>query len=509
MKIERTKNATRNIVFNGMAQLLNMLIPFVMRSVILHFLGVEYLGLGGLFRSIFSVLSLAELGIGSAMIFSMYKPIAEDDTETICAMMRLYKIVYRIIGLVVLGIGLILIPFLPYLVKDEVTADVNLYILYFMNLGSTVVSYWLFAYKHSIISAHQRDDIASKVIMVVHLIEYALKIAVLIILKNYYIYLTLQIISQIAYNIIVAYRASKIFPQYSARGKLSRDKIIKIACRVRDLFTSQFSNVISNSSDTLVISSFLGLTVLAVYQNYFYIISSLKTFIEVVSYACVAGIGNSLVTESIEKNYRDLRKITVLFGWIMGISSTMFLCLAQPFMHIWMGEDNMLSFEYVVCFTIYHYSLGMNRLLSMFKDAAGIWRIDRWRPLVAAIVNLGLNLATVKWLGLYGVILSTVISIVLVQIPWLFHNLFKAVYPKEYMWEYIRLFLSFSVVSFIACITSWFLCSIIHLDVWPTLFINFGISFASSNLIFFAVYGRNELFKESVSQIIRVIFRRK
>lgn len=509
MKIERTKNATRNLMFNGTAQLMNMLIPFVMRSVILKFLGMEYLGLSGLFRSIFSVLSLAELGIGSAMIFSMYKPIAEDDTETICAMMRLYKIVYRIIGLIVLAIGLLLIPFLPNLVKDEVTADVNLYVLYLMNLGCTVVSYWLFAYRHSIISAHQRDDIASKVIMVVHLIEYALKIVVLIVFKNYYIYLTLQIISQIAYNIIVAYRASKIFPQYSARGKLPKEKIIKIACRVRDLFTSQLSNVISNSSDTLVISSFLGLAVLAIYQNYFYIVSSLKTFIDVVSYACVAGIGNSLVTESIEKNYRDLRKITVLFGWLMGITSAMLLCLFQPFMHIWMGEENMLPFEYVICFAIYHYSLGMNRLLSMFKDAAGIWRIDRWRPLVAALVNLALNLITVNIFGLYGVIISTIISIVFIQIPWLFHNLFKAVFPHEYLWEYVKLFCSFLIVSILACGITWFLCSIIHLDVWPTLFINAIISFGVSNLLFFLVYGRNELFKESVAQIIRVILRRK
>ena len=402
-----------------------------------------------------------------------------------------------------------LVQFLPKLIKDEVPADVNLYILYFMNLGCTVVSYWLFAYKHSIISAHQRDDIASKVIMVVHLIEYALKIVILIVFKNYYLYLIIQIISQIAYNIIVAYRASKIFPKYSARGKLPKDKVISIACRVRDLFTSQFSNVISNSSDTLVISSFLGLAVLAVYQNYFYIVSALKTFIEVVSYACVAGIGNSLVTESIQKNYKDLKKLTVLFGWLMGMSSVMLLCLFQPFMEIWMGESNMLPFEYVICFVVYHYSLGMNRLLTMFKDAAGIFRIDRWRPLVAALVNLALNLITVNLIGLYGVLISTIISIVFIQIPWLFHNLFKAVFPHEYMKEYIKLFCSFLVVSLIACGISWYLCSIIHLAVWPTLFINGGISFVLSNLIFFIVYGRNELFKESVSQIIRVILRRK
>ena len=175
MKIERTKNATRNIMFNGMSQMMNMLVPFIMRSIILNFLGMEYLGLGGLFRSILSILNLAELGVGSTMVFSMYKPIAEDDTDTICALMKLYRKFYRIIGLVILTVGLILTPFLPNLINGEVTADVNIYVLYYMNLGSTVLSYWMFAYKNCLLSAHQRGDISSKVAIVVHLTEYVLK----------------------------------------------------------------------------------------------------------------------------------------------------------------------------------------------------------------------------------------------------------------------------------------------------------------------------------------------
>ncbi|MBR4146153.1 MAG: oligosaccharide flippase family protein [Lachnospiraceae bacterium] len=509
MKIERTKNATRNIIFNGMAQMMNMVIPFIMRSVILNFLGVEYLGLSGLFRSILSILNLAELGVGSAMVFSMYKPIAEDDSETICALMKMYRLFYRIIGLVIMTIGLSLTPFLPNLINGEVTADVNLYVLYFMSLGSTVLSYWLFAYKNCLLSAHQRGDIGSKVAMIVHLVEYILKILVLILTRNYYLYLVIQIVAQVTTNILVALRVNKIYPNYSPHGNLPKEKMMSIAKRVRDLFTSNFSYVVSNSADTLVISSFLGLTVLAIYQNYYFIISSLKTMIEVIVGACIAGIGNSLVTESPEKNYKDLKKMTILFGWLMSISGAMLLCMYQPFMQIWMGEENMLDFEYVICFVVYFYSIGMNKVINMFKDAAGIWKIDKWRPLTAALVNLGLNLATVKWLGLYGVLLSTVISIVLIQIPWLFYNLFRAVFPHEHLWEYIRLYCSIVFIELICCVISWFACSWINLGVWPTLIINAGISFVIPNMIFFAVFGKNEMFKESVVQIKRVVLRRK
>ena len=509
MKIERTKNATRNIMFNGMSQMMNMLVPFIMRSIILNFLGMEYLGLGGLFRSILSILNLAELGVGSTMVFSMYKPIAEDDKDTICALMKLYRKFYRIIGLVILTIGLILTPFLPNLISGEVTADVNLYVLYFMNLGSTVLSYWLFAYKNCLLSAHQRGDIASKVTILVHLAEYLLKILVLILFRNYYVYLVIQILSQVTSNIFVALRVDKLYPNYSPGGELSKEKVRGIATRVRDLFTSNFSYVISNSADTLVVSSFLGLTVLAIYQNYYFIISSLKTMIEVIVGACIAGIGNSLVTESAEKNYKDFKKMTILFGWLMSVAGSMLLCMYQPFMHIWMGEENMLEMGYVICFVIYFYSIGMNKLTSMFKDAAGIWKIDKWRPLTAALVNLALNLATVNWIGLYGVLLSTVISIVFIQIPWIFHNLFKAVFPHEHLWEYVRIFSGIVVIEFICCVMSWFTCSFINLGVWPTLIINAVISFVVPNIIFFAIFGRNEMFKESVAQIKRVLLRRK
>lgn len=509
MKIERTKNATRNIMFNGMSQMMNMLVPFIMRSIILNFLGMEYLGLGGLFRSILSILNLAELGVGSTMVFSMYKPIAEDDTDTICALMKLYRKFYRIIGLVILTVGLILTPFLPNLINGEVTADVNIYVLYYMNLGSTVLSYWMFAYKNCLLSAHQRGDISSKVAIVVHLTEYVLKILVLILFRNYYIYLAIQIISQVANNLFVALRVSKKYPDYSPRGDLPKEKVHSIAGRVRDLFTSNFSYVVSNSADTLVISSFLGLTVLAIYQNYYFILSSLKTMIEVIVGACLAGIGNSLVTESSEKNYKDFKKMTILFGWLMSVSGPMLLCMYQPFMHIWMGEENMLEFGYVICFVVYFYSIGMNKLANMFKDAAGIWKIDKWRPLTAALVNLALNLVTVNWIGLYGVLLSTVVSIVFIQIPWIFHNLFKVVFPHEYLWEYVRMFISIVVIEFICCVASWFVCSYISMGVWPTFFINACISFVIANIIFFAVYGRNDMFKESVAQIKRVVLRRK
>ena len=508
MKLERTKNAARNVVFDGTLEMVNMLFPFVIRSVMLHCLGTEYLGLNGLFKSILTFLNLAELGVGSAMVFSMYKPIAENDTDTICALLRLYRTLYRIIGLAIAAVGLLLMPVLQNLIKGDLPAGMNLYVLFLMNLGNTVLTYWLFAYKSSLLQAHQRRDVISKVSLTVRVTEYTLKILILVFTRNYYLYLSVQLLCQIAVNLMTAVCAAKMYPRYVPEGRLPKEKTLDIFRRVRDLFTSKLSATVFDSADTLVISAFMGLTVLALYQNYYFIITALRMMLVVLLNACMAGVGNKLVMESKEANYRDLEKISLLFLWVLGVTTSMLLCMYQPFIHIWMGEGNLLAAGLVLCFVVYYYSMGANKLINMFKDAAGIWRIDRWRPLTAALVNLGLNLATVRWLGLYGVLLSSVFSIVVIQIPWLFRNLFREVFPRQRMGKYIRLFCGLTAVALISCGASWFVCSLFSLNVWSTLILNAAVSFLVPNLFYFAAYGRDPAFRESLAQLKRSLLSR-
>ena len=184
MRIERTKNAVRNIVFGVILKLYQIVAPFILRTAMIYFLGMEYLGLNSLFTSILSVLNLAELGVGTAMVFSMYKPIAEDNKEEICALMQLYKVYYRIIGIVVLIGGIVVTPFLTCLVKGDIPADINIYLIFALNLMSTVLSYWLYAYKSCLFSAHQRGDITSKISMIISTLTYVLQFIVLLIVRG-------------------------------------------------------------------------------------------------------------------------------------------------------------------------------------------------------------------------------------------------------------------------------------------------------------------------------------
>lgn len=500
-KIERTKNASRNIVFGVILKAYQILVPFLMRTAMIYLMGVQYLGLNSLFTSVLQVLNLAELGVGSAMVYSMYKPIAEDDDTTICALMKLYRIYYRVIGLIIAVVGCALTPFIPYLIKSDVPTGINIYILYLLNLGATVLSYWLFAYKNSILQAHQRTDVVSKVTLITSTIQYGLQLLVLWAFHNYYLYVIVMLATQALTNIVTAVCADKLYPQFKPRGKVDKIQVQRINQRIRDLFTSKIGSIIYDSADTIVISSFLGLTALAVYQNYFFISKSITGIIAVVFTACMAGIGNSIVVESKEKNYQDLNKFTFIITWVAGFCSVCLLCIYQPFMELWVGKDLMLSLPAVVCFVIYFYVRQFNSLFNLYKDASGMWHEDRFRPLVAALTNLVLNLILVQFIGIYGVVLCTVFSILCVGMPWLMHNLFTIIFEKKHMWHFIGRLVKYTFVVFISCVVTYFICSRFSLGVIPTILVRGVICLIVPNLIYFLAFRRTKEFQQSLQLV--------
>ncbi len=492
-KIERTKNATRNIIFGVILKAYQIIVPFLMRTAMIYLMGIQYLGLNSLFTSILQVLNLAELGVGSAMIYSMYKPIAEDDNATICALMKLYKTYYRIIGLVIAVIGCALTPFIPKLISGDVPDNLNIYLLYLLNLGATVLSYWLYAYKNCILQAHQRVDIVSKVSLVTSTIQYALQLLVLWLFKDYYLYVIVLLATQALTNITTAMCADRIYPQFKPKGQIATEEKKAINNRIKDLFTSKIGGIIYDSADTIVISSFLGLTALAIYQNYFYILNAITGLITVVFSACTAGIGNSIVVETKEKNYKDLNKFTFIICWGAGFCAVCLLCLYQPFMELWVGKDLMLSSSAVICFVVYFFVRQLNSLFNTYKDASGMWHEDRFRPLVAALTNLALNLILVQFIGLYGILISTVLAIVCVGMPWLLHNLFTVIFEKKYLVGYLKNLLYYCFIILINCTITYFICTKVNAGLITTLVIRGAICVVLPNLIYlFAYYKRIE-----------------
>lgn len=503
-KIERTKNATRNIIFGVILRAYQIIVPFLMRTAMIYLMGVQYLGLNSLFTSVLQVLNLAELGVGSAMIYSMYRPIAEDDNTTICALMKLYRTYYRLIGLIIAVVGCTLTPFIPKLISGDIPQGINIYILYLLNLGATVLSYWLFAYKNSILQAHQRTDIVSKVTLITNTIQYVLQLFVLWIFKNYYLYVIVMLVTQALTNIVTAIMADKIYPQFKPKGELHKEEIYQINQKIRDLFTAKLGGVVVGSADTIVISAFLGLTTLAVYQNYYFIMNSICGFITVIFSAITAGIGNSLVTESSEKNYNDFKKFTFIICFILCICCCCFVGLYQPFMKLWVGKKFMLSFSFVILFCILFYCLELAMVWATVKDAAGLWHSDRFRPLIGACANLIMNIVLVQVIGLYGIILSTVFSYIFISMPWLIHNLFKFLY-NESLKVYLKDLSMYILVAILATTITTIICrKITFVGIFELVFKGI-ISIIIPVSIEILCYRKKEEFKESIKLVKKML----
>lgn len=297
----RTKNATRNIIWGIIYRFTTIALPFVVRTVMIYTLGAEYLGLSSLFTSILNVISLAELGVGVAMVYAMYRPVAENDEETVCALLNLYKKIYRIIGTIVVICGLLVLPFIKTLISGDVPQGINIYLLFIIYLINAAGSYFLFAYQASVLNATQRNDIASKANMVMAIVKNVCQIIVLILWKNYYCYVILLPLTSFAANIITAYMAHKMYPQYVCRGKVNPTLAKEIKGKVLALFAVKITSVIYNSVDSIVISAFLGLIALAKYNNYYYVMSAVVSIATVVFNAIGASIGNSIVLETEQK----------------------------------------------------------------------------------------------------------------------------------------------------------------------------------------------------------------
>ena len=269
MKLDIIRNARRNVFAEVLNRVLTFGLPFASRTVFIWIIGAEYLGLNGLFASVLGVLSLAELGFGQAIVYAMYKPVADDDKETLCAYYAFYRVVFRIVGGLILLCGLGLMPFLPKLVHGDVPADIDLRVVYLIHLANSVLSYYLFAYKGVLLSVYQRLDVQTHIDTAVQMAQNVVSLLILCLTRNYYYYVLVTIVFTVAKNLLVARETKRLFPDIVCRGRISRAETRKLLGDVGSIFLHRVGAVIAYSGDNLVVSSCLGLVSVAAYGNYY------------------------------------------------------------------------------------------------------------------------------------------------------------------------------------------------------------------------------------------------
>ena len=487
MKIDIAKRTTQNITFGYINKIIMLLFPFAIKTIILYTLGTHYLGLGSLYTAVLNVLTLAELGFSTAMVYSMYKPIAEDDKDTINALLLLYKKIYYVIGAIVLVVGVAIMPALPYLIKGDIPADINLYLLYAIYLANSVIGYFFFAYKKSLFHAHQENGTVSLIESILYIFMYAVQIGALLLFKNYYIYIIFLPITTLLINIFVAIRAKKKYPEYIGYGKINKDVSAKIKKQIAALFLHRIGYVIQASIDSICISAFIGLHTLGIFNNYMYIITSVEAFITVIYQSMTAGIGNALIIEGKENNVKRFNKITFFNMWLLTFCCACLITMYQPFMTVWAGTDKMLPFTMVICFTILFYTKKISSVVGTYKEALGLWWEDKFKPLAISAVNLVGTILCLKYWRLEGAVLTTAFAYLFVGYMWDIAVIFKH-YLKDGKKQFIIRDIMYVLGSIICVCAAYYACSFIHLRAAYQTIVNLLICLVLPNVLFISMF---------------------
>lgn len=499
------QNSIKNSIFALLLRLLNISFPFITRTIIIHSLGLSYVGISGLFTSLFGVLSLAELGVGNALLQALYFPIKNNDKNKINAIICFYKKTYFIIGLAITSIGIIVMPFLKNIIKDGTyPKDLNIYYIYFINLICSVLGYMVYSYKSLLLEAFQKGRESNKVRIVVSLFQYGIQIPILLFTKNYYFFISVLPVFSILTLILIAKVCDRELPGYRAEGKLPKSDIELLGNNISSLFLYKIGSVVNNYVDGIIISIYMGATVLGAYNNYYLIVSSISALVTVVYTAILPSVGHEVLLKSKEENYNKIMESATLDGWFNGWCSICLTCLLSPFIKLWVGEEGFLGDFFALLFGIYFFFWRILDPISMYKDALGLWRKDKWRPLLTACVNLISNIVLVQLIGIYGILLSTILAVLFISFPFSAKVLMN--YFEKDVKTYIFVTLKMMTFVFVAGIITWFVCGKIVLrNEYINFFLSGAVCLVLPNILFFVVYGKTPAVRKLLEYIERKV----
>ena len=501
MSDSRTNNIKRNILFGAINKAIAMILPFVTRTIIIWKLGAEFLGLSSLFSSILHVLNMAELGFTSAVVFSLYKPIANKDNETVCALMAFYRKTYRIIGLIILILGLLVTPFITKIIKGNYPDSINVYYLYLLFLINTVISYWAYAYKSALLTADQRNDIISKIHTSVSVVSSLLQITVLIVWANYYLFCLCMILATIINNICVAVVTNKKYPNFFCKGELDGNLKKEIAKQVGGLAISKVSVTARNSFDSIFLSAFCGLVEVAVYSNYYAIFNGVLTGITMLRTAFTASVGNCIATKSVDDNYNDFKKINFYFLAITNFCVICLVCLYQPFMDLWMHKKLTASFTVSILFGLYFFITCVGQVRSMYQASTGLWWEFKYYSIGEAIANLFLNAYLGYKFGMYGILAATLITVTFFSNICMTLKFFKLYFKrsaKEYFVELIKNF----IIAVFSTTLVYFVCEQIIIEHLLFNFIGkLALCMVLSMVILLSIYSCSRIYRNYFKEL--------
>lgn len=440
----------KNLMYGFGSFFIRLVLGFIGRKIFLEYLGVYYVGIDSIFLNIVSLLSLAELGIGNTIIYSLYKPLVENNKEKIKMLMNFYKKAYNLVGISIIIFGILLIPFLNKILNsDKVSTQIYLiFILYLINASLT----YFYSYKSTLLIADQKNYIVNLINNGIYIIQFLIQILVLVLKKDFLLYLLIQSFFVIFYNIYISKKTVEIYPYLLEKSeKLSKIEEKNILENIKATMIIKISGLLVNNTDNLIINNILGTLVLGKTSNYTLIISAINSILNQLFNSMTSTIGHLNTENDIEKKYIIFKSINFLNYICFGIFSLGFIFLANDFIKLWIGKKYVLNNGLVILLGLNLYMFGMQNTIIMYKNTMGLFTQGKYLLLLTAFINLVLSIALGKVIGINGIFLATLIARITTNFWYHPYIVYKYGLKKKFV-EYIIRYLKFFIIIIISSI---------------------------------------------------------
>lgn len=508
----RTFFALKNSFWGILGKISVLFISFLSRTIFIKTLNQYYLGINGLYTDVLNMLSFAELGFGSAMVFALYRPVAEGDGEKTRQLMLFYKNVYRLIALIVLTLGLILVPFLQYIIKGAGALSLSELRLFFLVFLINTVTTYFVSYKYSLVNALQKNYLTTNIDTLTSVICSMAQIVVLLLTSNFLAYLLANTFMLILSRFFIALYLNRKFPILKERPQqpLTRESQNEILHEVKGLAIQKLSCIAIYSTDSIIISAVptLGIAMVGSVSNYNMIINSVSGMIVILFNAIISGFGNLAVTSSKQHFKEVFFESNLINFWIYGVCTVCLFVLLSPFIELWVGLSYLIDKTSLLLILVNFYLQGQSIIYNNARVAKGNFNLEKWCSLAQALINLVVSAIGAFWLGLVGVYIGTVISRVFYMIarPLVTYRYLFESSPFEYFRQSIQYFLAV-IVAVIVC---YIVCQpiLIHITI-ITFCVSAVICLFLSNILFVLFFGRRVEAKTFARRIIGLVKRNK
>ena len=454
MRKSRTKNALLNIFFGYLAQFGIFILSFVGRRIFLQYLSIDHLGVNGLYYNILTVLSLPELGLDAAVVYSLYKPVAEDNKSLIYSLLRYFKKIYVILALTIFTIGIAIIPSLKYIINSNLPHN-DLVIYYVLFLMNTVASYFV-AHKVALLSAYQEQRVHKIVTLLSNMILQILHIIVLIIWGNYYVYIMATVATTIISNTIFGLISKDIHKEvFIKQENVDFDKK-PIIQRIFSTFLYKIGAVAINSTDNILMSILISTAAVGLYSNYYVVVTAIQGFIAIITTSLISGVGNLGATGNVKRQHEMFNMMLLFYHFVAALGGTGFGLLFNDFITIWLGEEFLFSKVTVLAVAFNFYLTNAVSPVWMYREANGLFENVKYLMIIRAILNIVLSIFLGKLWGVFGILLATAVSLIVTNLWYEPRILYKNVFSissREYWFKQLKYF----IISGIGFMLSWFM----------------------------------------------------